>query len=80
MREFLHIPFCWSSGSLNDNGTRLLRERGIRYCYSYEKLYAKFSGHWCRVEYKKDPDGAQWQLIIMETPPEYKRFCPPDTF
>lgn len=83
MLEYLSIPFRWTSGSLNDNGIRLLKSRNIRTCYNYESLYAKFSGHWFPVQYKRNPDGPDaesWLLSIVDPLPQFARFCPPDNY
>ena len=50
------FPFVWESGSLNDNGIRLLKEAGIRFCYIMQKLHAEKLGKWCPVTYKQEND------------------------
>lgn len=62
--------FVWEKGSLNDNGTRLLRDRMIPYQYYYFELYARSAcGTWCKVEYEKLPpclgrNPDTWRLIL----------------
>lgn len=84
MSKFLSIPFRWLSGSLNDNGIRLLREKGIRYCYnSTFNLYAKLGDHWYPVEYHREtnvPGCNDWILDIVPPSPRFARFCPPDNY
>lgn len=63
----IQIMFHWESGSLNDNGTALLRERVIPYQYFGEQLYAKYGEWFVPVTYTKATDNAddnRWHMNI----------------
>lgn len=46
--------FVWEKGSLNSNGTKILKDAGIRFCYIMQKLHASDGSRWCPVEYRKE--------------------------
>ena len=55
--------FVWEEGSLNDNGIKLLKEAGIRFCYILQKLHAEKDGRWAPVEYRKENDYV-WSMTV----------------
>lgn len=57
------FKFKWENGSLNDNGTKILRENGISFHYEKQKLKADIFGidWYLPVEYK--PLGNDWYEI-----------------
>ena len=48
--------FVWENGSRNDNGIKILKEEGIRFCYILQHLHAEKGGKWCPVSYRKIND------------------------
>lgn len=47
------FSFIWSSGSLNDNGIKILKSIDIGYGYHNQKLYAIRNGNYYPIDYKQ---------------------------
>lgn len=63
----IRIMFHYEYGSRNENGIKLLRERGIMYQYFDEQLYAKYGSWFVPVTYEKvtdNQDDDRWYMDI----------------
>ena len=64
MMRASRFRFMWLSGSMNDNGIKILKKHGIEYGYYMQKLYAIRDGNYYPIDYKQIRDNL-FEMIIF---------------